>query len=245
MLEWGCRLGAALLDILLPNICQVCGTAGEMLPAGRRVEGLRWCDGQMICRDCAEQVLTPAPVAGRVGLGDTPLAACGGMPTCAGLVGVVASWKYRGRRGLAWPLADLAQQAWELAIASAGAVDVLVPMPLHCGRRRERGFNQAELLARLLGSSQNVSVAPHLLRRTRETAQQAKLSSSGANRALNVSDAFAASPCTADAPARVGLIDDLVTSGATACAAAKSLRERGWRVSWVLAAGLAVDRRGA
>jgi len=232
-----------MLEVLLPVACRICGEAVTSETRGVHVEGLRWCDAPVLCRDCAMRILAPAPLVGVIGDDDVAITACGGMPTCAELVDAVSAWKYRGRRGLAWPLADLAGQAWDLAVATGGSVDRLVPVPLHGRRLRERGFNQAEVLARLLGHERDVAVSPDLVRRTRATAQQAKLPSRQEVRDLNVSGVFAArSRCNGEAQ-RVGLIDDLVTSGATAVAVAASLDEAGWRVSWVLSPGLAMDRQ--
>ena len=243
MTNWCRRLGNALLEVLLPVVCRACGETVSFATRGAPVDGLRWCDAPVLCRDCAARVLTPAPLVGIIGADDIEVTACGGMPTCAELVDVVSAWKYHGRRGLAWPLAELAGQAWDLAVATGGEVDRLVPVPLHGRRLRERGFNQADVLARLLGQARGVAVSPDLARRTRATAQQAKLASRREVRDHNVRGVFAARARSDGEAGRVGLIDDLVTSGATATALAASLDAAGWHVSWVLAPGLATDRQ--
>src|SRR5580692_5452973 len=94
--------------------------------------------------------------------------------------------------------------------------DVIVPMPLHWRKRWQRGFNQSELLAREIGRRINTPVE-NALRRVRNTAAQAGLTS--AKRRLNVSGAFQARKHAAvDAinGRRVLLIDDVMTTGATA-----------------------------
>ncbi|MBC8422759.1 ComF family protein [bacterium] len=154
-------------------------------------------------------------------------------------MGLVAAWKYRGCRGLASPLAELADAGWDSAVAAGGEVAVLVPIPLHPRRRRERGFNQAALLAGLLAARRDLPVLDDLLLRSRATGQQAKLSSRSTDRDRNVAGAFGLARRDSARDLRVGLVDDLVTSGATALAAAACLRGAGVRVGWVLAAGLA------
>ncbi len=172
------------------------------------------------------------------GTGVEELPAVAGKPTDVGLVAIVSAWKYRGYRGLALPLAALAETGWHLAEAAGGTVDALVPVPLHPRRRRERGFNQAEMLACEIGRRRNVPVHTGLLVRKLATAQQAKLSSRSDARDRNVDGAFAFTDQGAGAVRRVGLVDDLVTSGATALAVASCLRRGGVAVSWILAAGL-------
>lgn len=125
-------------------------------------------------------------------------------------------FKYERLSGLADPLGDLLVEGWR---AHGLAADWLIPVPLHPARQRERGYNQAELLARRLSRQVNVSYSATTLNRTRLTAVQMTLDA--AQRRANVAGAFA----TADKRmqgARVVVIDDVCTTGATldACAAA-------------------------
>lgn len=106
-------------------------------------------------------------------------------------------------------------------IDRAGAV-ILVPIPLARGRYRRRGYNQAEVLARAVATQQRVALDPVLLRRARETTTQTRLTPEA--RAVNLADAFVALPCTG---ARVVLVDDVFTTGATLVAAATALLEAG------------------
>lgn len=150
---------------------------------------------------------------------------------------MLGQWKYHGVRGLAWPLAGLLTGAVGAAVSREGAVDLLVPIALHDRRRRVRGFNQAEVLARLSGFDHGLAVAAALLQRTRSTGQQAKLKTVAARRS-NLTGAFAAQR-PASGGLRVGLVDDLVTSGSTCESAAAALTAQGWQVCWVAALGLA------
>jgi len=117
---------------------------------------------------------------------------------------------------------DLAPLLVEAALAYAGRVDAVVPMPLHPEKLRERGWNPAALLARPVARALGVPLRDHWLRRVRATAAQAGLSR--AQRDQNVSGAFAAKQVP---PARVLLIDDVRTTSATLDEAARCLGARG------------------
>jgi ComF family protein len=98
--------------------------------------------------------------------------------------------------------------------------DVISFVPASRASMAERGFNTAHELARALSSRTRVPCA-RLLRKVRETADQASLDRRG--RRMNLEGAFAARP----APSRVVLVDDVMTTGATADACARALREAG------------------
>jgi ComF family protein len=98
-------------------------------------------------------------------------------------------------------------------MADFGNVTGLVPVPLHASRLHERGFNQAELLARELSGITNIPVKPMLVRHMK-TAQQARLTR--AERLENVRQAFAIAADWVPMPAEhLVLVDDVATTGAT------------------------------
>lgn len=137
--------------------------------------------------------------------------------------------KYEGVSALAGPLGELLAAHW----AQVGpAVDVVVPVPLHGRRRRQRGYNQAALLARKVANRLGLPLAQGALRRTRATPPQVG-SADMAQRQRNVADAFIPGPQTVAAK-RVLLIDDVMTSGATLDACARALRQAGARAVWGL-----------
>lgn len=132
--------------------------------------------------------------------------------------------KYRGRRRVAARLARMLLEdegVWELLAGS----DVLVPVPLHPRRLRERGFNQSTLLAAELGRRTGCPSGEGALVRRRDTSAQAGLSASARRR--NVRDAFAVRRRGLVAGRVVTLVDDVLTTGATAHACARALKTGG------------------
>ncbi len=142
----------------------------------------------------------------------------------------IRRWKYDGReavgRGLAEELART-QLAHENALELPATGLSIVPIPLHPTRARERGFDQAEILAHAIWKSLRAQgsrpiFAPRALRRLRPTAAQAELPRE--ERQRNVAEAFGT---TGALKGTVCLVDDVVTTGATATACATVLRAAG------------------
>ena len=104
------------------------------------------------------------------------------------------------------------------------AFDLVTPVPLHWLRQWQRGFNQSELLARVISRSTGIPVE-RTLKRVRATATQAGLSNTG--RRKNVTAAF---QCRKDLrDKRILLIDDVMTTGSTAASCAQALKRAGAR----------------
>jgi ComF family protein len=143
--------------------------------------------------------------------------------------------KFHSRTDLAEPLAAALAQALQddaqqqACPAPPERVECLVPIPLAPARLAERGFNQTALLARQLSQRLGIPVVPQALLRPVDTAHQADLPR--AQRALNLRGAFMFDPQQRAALAgkRVALVDDVVTTGATATAAARELLRVGIR----------------
>jgi ComF family protein len=141
---------------------------------------------------------------------------------------LVLALKYGGRLALA--------RAFGTALSARVAdrqVDLLVPMPLAPPRLRERGFNQAMEIARALGRSTRITVAPHLVARVRDTPPQADLPPDA--RAANVRGSFAC--MRAVAGMSLAIVDDVMTTGASLEELAGTLKRAGAaRVeNWVVA----------
>jgi len=140
----------------------------------------------------------------------------------------VHHFKYGGLTVLGEPLGELAAEGWR-SLRLPG--DVIVPVPLHARRVRERGYNQSALLARELGRRVNLPVLENSLIRTRETAPQVDLNAQ--QRHANVADAF---ECVTGEICGHGvlLVDDVCTTGATLNACAEALRKQEPRSIWAL-----------
>ena len=101
--------------------------------------------------------------------------------------------------------------------------DGLVPVPLHPSKKRRRGYNQAELLAKRIGERLDIPVRPGAVRRVRRTVPMKSLSA--ASRAVNLTGAIA--PGETAGLRRAVIIDDIYTTGATAEAVASVLKNAG------------------
>jgi ComF family protein len=247
--RWMGRLASPLTDLIFPPQCwatrvpiaaEDLGLASEARLQIARAIALPYCRrcgmttgphtaharGQP-CLNCARRNLGVASIA-RVGTFDPPLS------------DLVRQFKFHRRWELAALLAPFLVQAINLQTAAHNLpVTTLVPVPLHWRRRMQRGFDQAEELARAAGALAGVRVA-RALRRIRATHEQS-LTQSAAQRAENLRRAFV--PRKVDlAGAHVWLIDDVCTTGATLHAAVQALRSlpRGQRPAAVYAGVLCV-----
>ncbi|MGH2515071.1 MAG: ComF family protein, partial [Ktedonobacterales bacterium] len=181
-------IAQSLLDLLFPPRCVACGTAGAVLCA--------MCLAQTraleppFCERCGRALLTTSDrglcSACQAGRGPAALAIIRAAALHEGPVReAVLALKYRGRRRLAAPLGDmLAETVARLDLRP----DAILPVPLHVTRTRQRGYNQAELLARQCARRLRVAYEPALLMRARATPPQVGLS--GAERRVNVAGAF-------------------------------------------------------
>jgi ComF family protein len=133
---------------------------------------------------------------------------------------LVHLFKYAGVR----PLGRTFGRFLDQALPRETSFDVIVPMPLHWFKKWQRGFNQADILAREIGKKWNVPVR-NVIRRKKATRPQAGLTN--AKRRLNMSGAFRIPRGRSLAGMRVLLVDDVVTTGATASACARVLKRAG------------------
>lgn len=138
--------------------------------------------------------------------------------------------KYRGRTDLARTLGSLlaerlAEELAELETMENFRAPILVPVPISSRRRRERGFNQAELLARVVATELKKEYCP-ALEKIRETEPQAKIKTRDA-RLKNLKDCFVVKNPESVRGRNVVIIDDVTTTGATAREARRALRQAG------------------
>jgi ComF family protein len=209
-------LASRVLDLVLPPRCAGCGERESWL-CPSCASGLPRVDGPR-CRVCAAGLTADVSLCPDCYRDPPPLERVVAAFRHEGLARrLVLDLKYRRHRHLAGPLGAL------LAAAAPTGVDAVVPVPLHPLRRRERGFNQSELLALEVGRRLDRPLAADALRRTRDTPRQTGLSPR--ERLANVRGAFAAG-ARLDGR-RLLLVDDVCTTGATLYACAGALRRAG------------------
>jgi ComF family protein len=200
-------------------------------------------DADYFCSCCNTPFVNAYPLdeggmcaACRTGLRGFDRASCFGFYEGA-LRGLIHLYKYAGMKPLAGPLACYLEQA----IATDESFDAVTSVPLHWRKKWRRGFNQSELLARHVAKRRNLPFV-ELLRRKRPTEVQASLAIAGRRR--NVAGAFEARSRAQIAGKRILLIDDVMTTGATAGACAAALKRAGAK-SVSLATLARVDRRSS
>jgi ComF family protein len=133
-------------------------------------------------------------------------------------------FKYGGQRHLRFPVANWLRETLQDPRLRGREFDAIVPVPLHPARQRERGFNQAAILAELLGASVDAPVRM-VLERTRYTTTQTAYDR--AERIENLHGAFRLRKNQDVRDFRVLLIDDVLTTGSTLSECARVLRLAG------------------
>ncbi len=208
------------LNLISAPFCARCG-----VPFTHEGEAERGADGALSCTPC----LTRAPGFA---------VARAALRYDEGAKRLILPFKHADRTEMAAPLARLMARAGGDLLQAA---DILVPVPVHWRRLIARRYDQAALLAQRLGRLSGRRVVPDVLRRTRATVP---LGDKGAaERAALVADAFSVARPARVAGQRVLLVDDVMTSGATAEACARALLAAGAARVEVLAAARVPDPR--
>ena len=221
-----------LADLIAAPVCALCGGAGQRLDEPWGLDLCRWCE------QACTPVQNPCPCCG--GVTDPPgiCASCQRQPPPYDATFslfryedpvdlMITGLKFRHELALARVLGTLFARAHRRA--GRALPQCLVPMPLHASRYRERGFNQCAEIARHIAprlrdtTGRRLVLRPELLQRVRATAAQSELDA--AARAANLQGAFRAGP--GPLPAHVAVLDDVMTTGHTAAAAALALKRAG------------------
>lgn len=214
-----------VLQALLPPRCLLCGgdgAQGRDLCAGCRGD---LAANTRCCARCALPLQTAEPLCGRC-LRRAPPFAGAWVPWRYGhpLDLLEARFKFHGDLAAGRVLADLLVDA--ARVTPPARPGLVVCVPLHRERLRERGYNQALELARPLAKALDLPLVADALVRTRATPAQTGLAAGARRR--NLRDAFSLAP-DVDLPTRVAIFDDVMTTGSTLTECARILRRAGVR----------------
>jgi ComF family protein len=223
----------SLVSLFFPTTCRLCEKPVDDISVG------------VVCASCWSQIETIAPPFCKTcGYAfpsksiDPEKALCGGCrrgvyrfdsaralgPFREPLKEIIHQFKYRSHPSLARPLAARLATLYAAHREQLKA-DLIIPVPLHGAREKERGFNQAAELAKRLARLTGIRVEPGWLLRKRPTKVQAGLSRR--ERRLNMSGAFAVPEKAECGGKSVLLLDDVFTTGATLNECARILKQEG------------------
>ena len=221
------KISQSVLDLFLPPSCFNCGVENSWL-----------------CQSCYDQIaFITSDVCERCGTptdnkplsceqcNNNPLQYIDGIRVASYFEGnpirVGVHWlKYRNHKAVALPLSQILVNTYSQYQLNC---NVIVPVPLHASRRKERGYNQCELLAKPLGKLLNLPVNTKTLQRTQKTKSQMTLGA--VERRKNVANAF---KCYNNQLTNLNvlLIDDVCTTGSTLDSCAVALKETGVKSVW-------------
>lgn len=205
-----------LVDLLLQAQCPLCQRS----------------TASTFCQDCQRQVQRcqfPSPAW--MPQAQLPVFAWGRYSSA--LRRAIAAFKYENKPHLSRPLGHWLASAW-LSATDTATTFTIVPIPMHLSKERQRGFNQAELLAVHFCEQTRLPLQTKGLTRSRETTAQFQLAAD--DREQNLTDAFSLGTAfqKRSPSSPVLLLDDIYTTGATARSAAQTLRRHGIRVQGLI-----------
>lgn len=229
-------LGNDLLDFIFPGYCYIC----NLFLAN---------PDKYLCSSCLEKMSvlpTPFCTVCKTFLDNLPtnhnckayLHSAYSLWTFAeGVETLVHKFKYESKVGLGKRLGQVLAQ--QLSTQSFWPeIDTLIPVPLYSTRKRERGYNQAEVLAQSVADCTKVRPISNALRRCRNTKDQTHLSA--AQRKENVKNAFQVSAGIDLSRVTIMLVDDVITTGATLNECAKTLKQNGAKEVYACTLAVAV-----
>lgn len=207
------KLFDSLLNLIFPPRCEVCKQDSK----------------EALCAKCFGQIKFMKPH-----LGIHCVSVYDGV-----IKDALHRFKFKQRKSLAEPLGILmVKYLSEITALEIKEIDVIIPVPLHSSRQRQRGFNQVQLLAEVISKYFNLPVLP-ALERIKNTKPQFDLPRR--ERFINVSEAFKVSDSKAVYNRRILLIDDIYTTGSTISECSKTLKIAGAKKVEVLSLSRAMD----
>jgi ComF family protein len=208
------------VDWIYPPVCAGCGIPGEV-----------WCAAcQKSIKKINDNICDRCGYPGKFDLGECPgcdkhdpqytkIRSCGVYQ--GSLKEAIHSLKYQSNLALGYFLSEILEaklrnENWD--------IDLVVPVPLSKGRQKERGYNQAALLAHPLAKRMDIHYDSRSLTRQKYTESQVHLSAE--ERSRNMADAFSIKPSVWTGK-RVLIIDDVITTGSTINECARAIKEGG------------------
>lgn len=222
-----------ILDLLFPQFCLGCQKEGEIL-----------------CAECFEKIPFYSgflcPVCGKRDWEPRKHIACADKTFLKTLIvataydgivrKIIHAYKYKSIQSLTEPLSQLLIKTMGTGLPNRFFGFSIIPIPLHPARLKQRGFNQAELIAKKLGEFYKIPVINNALIRVKNTLPQVEVGEKE-KRKENIKNAFACLPAEALAKAgfrekKILLIDDVSSTGATLEEAARVLKNSGAKEIW-------------
>ena len=242
------RAAESLFCVLFPSDCRICGfpllNISRLPVCPECLEKIHPVEGR-VCSICGERVLSAYAEVEEDGLRRCPVCRRLDRPYeravaygsyDGGLRELIHVLKYNGVRPAANVLGRMLAEAWDglEGVFEQDAV-LVIPVPLFKDKRRQRGFNQAQLIAeaalKVYSANGRLQFVPNVLLRTRDTHSQIGLT--GHQRRENLRGAFEVARAEEVTGREVLLVDDVYTTGSTASECAKVLRRAGASKVWV------------
>lgn len=228
-----------LLDLIYPKTCLVCKNRLKDKPAV----------DQLVCSPCWASIKKNTPpfchICGRqlVNFSKNICPACmkkslhfdRAFSPCiydGTLKELIHNFKYKNKDYLGPTLSKLMIDFIKEYGLPVDFLDLIIPVPLHKSRLREREFNQAEVLSEPISKEFGKTMAKDILKRHRPTKTQTELEKS--QRYANVKDSFSVTDSKSVKGKNILLVDDVLTTGATASEAARALKQSGTGIVFIL-----------
>ncbi|MBW4663033.1 MAG: ComF family protein [Chroococcus sp. CMT-3BRIN-NPC107] len=217
MSSWTKNLQGLLLNLFLENRCPLCDRSTDT----------------EFCLDCTKQ-LQRCQLAHSHKLEQQKLPVFAWGNYQGTLKRAIAALKYQNQPQIAHPLGTWLADAWLKSQFATNQV-VVIPIPLHANRQKQRGYNQATLIAESFCSATGLKLQKLGLTRQKETAAQFSLSPQQREQNLNSAFELGTEFCRQRPKMPVLLVDDIYTTGATARFAAQTLQQQGIAVYGMVA----------